>query len=77
MTSRSSKSYPQEVKDRAVLMVRERPAGESATAAAKRAASMLGITTHETIRKWVPQARIDAGTQPGVSTADEGVRWSV
>lgn len=70
MSKQSPRTYPQEVKDRAVLMVQQRPEGESLTSATKRAAGMLDITTHETIRNWVRQARIDAGAQPGVTTAE-------
>jgi len=39
----------------------------SDTAAMIRVAELLGVGTGETIRHWVRQADVDAGTRPGVS----------
>ena len=60
--------YPREIRERAVRMVAEvRPNYESEYAAITAVASKLGITTPETVRKWVRQAQVDGGQRPGVS----------
>ena len=68
--SPSQKRYPQELKDRAVRMVqqlrREDPADNSVVS---RVARQLGVGT-ESLRNWVKQADIDAGSRPGL-TAEE------
>ena len=43
------------------------PSGWSAICAA---AEELGIGTAETLRKWVRQAEVDAGKQPGLTSAE-------
>ena len=64
-------AYPRELRERAVRMVAEvRPNYESEYAAITEVARKLGIGTAETLRKWVRQAQVDAGTRPGV-TSDE------
>jgi transposase len=64
-----SGAYPRELRERAVRMVAEvRPNYESEYAAITAVARQLGITTAETLRKWVRQAQINAGTRPGVSS---------
>lgn len=64
------RKYPDELRDRAVLLV-EDVAGDagSVTAACRRIGEQLGINT-DTLRGWVKQAQIDAGKRPGTSTAD-------
>ena len=61
--------YPAELRVRAVRMVAEvRPNYESEWAAIGAVAQKLGIGTAETLRKWLRQAEINAGTRPGVTT---------
>ena len=64
-------AYPRELRERAVRMVAEvRPNYESEYAAITAVARQLGITTPETLRKWVRRAEVNAGARPGV-TSDE------
>ena len=62
--------FPAEVRDRAVRLVME---GESQYgsqwSAIKSVSAKIGCTA-ETLRKWVRQAERDAGTRPGLSTAE-------
>lgn len=66
----SQKRYPQELKDRAVRMVhqlrREDPADNSVIS---RVARQLGVGT-DSLRNWVKQADIDAGSRPGLTTEE-------
>jgi transposase len=71
MSGRTSKRYPPELKERAVRMVGEiREEGESEWAAKTRVSQLLGVGTPETVRKWVRQGQIDAGSRAGASTAE-------
>ncbi|MFF9221156.1 IS3 family transposase [Streptomyces viridosporus] len=64
-------SYPLELRRRAVRMVAEvRPEYDTEWAAMKAVAQKLGIGTTETLRKWVRQEEIDAGTRPGTTTEE-------
>ncbi|MEU2165743.1 transposase [Streptomyces sp. NPDC019208] len=55
----------------AVRMVAEvRPDYDTEWAAMKAVAVKLGIGTTETLRKWVRQDEIDAGTRPGTTTEE-------
>lgn len=57
---------PLELRRRAGRMVAEvRPEYDAEWAAVKAAAQKLGIGTTETLRKWIRQDQIDAGTRPG------------
>jgi transposase len=64
------KKYDQEFKDRAVRMVLDH-AGDygSRSKATIAVGSQLDIP-RETLRRWVAQARVDAGEAPGVSTEE-------
>ena len=64
-------SYPPELRERAVRMVAEvRPEYPSDWTAICAVAAKLGIGSAETLRKWVRQAEVDAGTRPGVSSEE-------
>ena len=64
------KKFPPEVRDRAVRMTLDRLGDyESVSAAAKALAPKLNIGV-ETLRRWVVQAQIDAGTKAGPSSAE-------
>jgi transposase len=64
-------SYPRELRDRAVRMVAESKGDHPSEFAAMEAvARKLGIGSSETVRKWCRRAEIDAGTRPGVTSAE-------
>lgn len=64
------KKYPAEVRERAVRMTLDRLADYPTPYAACQAlAPKLNIGV-ETLRKWVAQAQIDAGTRVGPSSAE-------
>ena len=68
---RRSSNYPPELRERAVRMVAEvRPEYPSDWPAICAVAQKLGIGSAETLRKWVRQAEVDAGTRPGVTTEE-------
>jgi transposase len=68
---RASKNYPRELRDRAVAMVEEvRADYPSEYAAIEAVANRLGIGSAETLRKWVRQDQIDAGSRPGVTSLE-------
>ncbi len=57
--------YPQEMKERAVRIVREIRRNYGNEYAAIRAeAARLGIGSPETVRKWLRRAHVDAGERP-------------
>jgi transposase len=67
------RKYPDEVRDRAVRLVRdlveEDSAGATVSGACRRVGDQLGINT-DTLRNWVKQAQVDDGERPGVTTAE-------
>ena len=71
MSGGSSRRYPPELRERAVRMVAEiSDQHDSEWAAISAVARLLGVGTAETVRKWVRQAQIDAGSRPGTTTEE-------
>jgi len=65
------RKYPDELRLRAVrlvLDVADEEAG-SVSQACRRIGEQLGINT-DTLRGWVRQAQVDAGSRPGITTAE-------
>jgi transposase-like protein len=64
------KKISPELKARAVRMVQEHQEDyPSVTAAAQAVAKQLGLG-RETVRRWVVDAQVDAGTRPGTTSAE-------
>jgi transposase len=71
MSQRRQTNYPAEFRQRAVRMaVEAMPNHRSETAAMTSVASQLGISSVETLRKWVRRAQIDSGERPGVTSEE-------
>ena len=67
----SSKRYPPELKERAVRMVGELLSADPGDQGViSRVARQLGVGK-ESLRAWVKQAAVDAGRQPGLTTAEK------
>lgn len=65
------KQYPRELRERAVRLVLEhRGEYETEYAAIRSVAAKLGITSAESLRKWIRQAEVDAGQRPGVTSEE-------
>ena len=64
------RKYPDELRARAVRLVLDAKAdGDGGKGACRRIGNQLDINP-ETLRGWVAQAEIDAGTRPGMTTSD-------
>jgi transposase len=63
------RKYPDELRQRAIRLVREAEAdpGTSRKAACRRVGQQLGISP-DTLRGWVNRDEIDCGERPGIST---------
>ena len=64
------RKYPDELRARAVRLVLDaKTDGDAGKGACRRIGEQLGINP-ETLRGWVAQAEIDAGTRSGTTTSD-------
>jgi transposase len=64
------RKYPDELRQRAVRLVLDAKAeGDGGKGACWRIGEQLGINP-ETLRGWVGQAEVDAGSRPGTTTSD-------
>jgi transposase len=70
MSGGSSRRYPPELRERAVRMVAEISEQHGSEWAISEVARLLGVGTAETVRTWVRQAQVDAGSWP-VTTTEE------
>lgn len=65
------KQYPVELRQRAVrLVVEQRDQYQSEYEAIRSIATKLGISTPETLRKWMRQAEIDSGQRAGTTSPE-------
>jgi transposase len=71
MSGGSSRRYPPELRERVVRMVAVISGQrDSEWAAISEVARLLGVGCAETVRKWVRQAQVDAGSRPGATSEE-------
>jgi transposase len=65
------RKYPEEIRDRAMRLADDmvESSGISQNAACRRVGEQLGIPG-DTVRNWFRQGRVDAGKEPGLTSAD-------
>lgn len=68
MPGNTNERYPAELRTRAVRMYHEtRPDCDGDWPAMVKGAELVGVSTPETLRRWVRQDEIDHGQRPGVT----------
>jgi transposase len=66
-----TKPYPRDLRERAVRLVLEtEDQYPTRTQAMRSIAAKLGIGSVESLRNWVRQAEVDAGSRPGVTSEE-------
>lgn len=63
------RKYPEELRERAVRLVRDARSQGSGKAACRRVGEQLGINA-ETLRGWVARAEVDDGERAGTTSSD-------